>query len=86
MKTTGLLIGILLLTGVAWAGEHDDSGDTDRPGDTIRQEYNPMENRWETIQGQKDLTYNPMEKEWSYQDRGANPTYNPMEGTWEYPK
>lgn len=70
----------------------DDYGyrDNDRPNQYIqeapRQQYNPMENRWETTKGKKELKYNPHNHDFSYQDPGATPTYNPFNHTWEYAK
>ena len=82
-----LLVALVLLSGPVWAEDYDsgyyeDYGQQPQP----RQKYNSMEDRWETVQGEKQLKYNPHEDEWSYQNRDAQPVYNPMEGKWEYPK
>jgi len=49
------------------------------------QRYNPMENRWETTnQDRQTLKYNSMEGNWSYQPDNARPEYNPMENRWDW--
>ena len=56
MKKTMLVIMLFLLTaGICYAQNYDDYGyrDNDGPGAAIRHKYNPMEDRWETVQGEK---------------------------------
>ena len=87
MITLFVCIAILLSAPEAQA-EYDDYGygDYDHPGEYSKQRYNPMEHRWETTRGKKQLKYNGNENEWSYEDPGAQPEYNPMENRWEYQK
>ena len=48
------------------------------------QQYNPLEDRWETAPAGYQLQYNPLENEWSYESPGADLEYNPFDGRWEW--
>lgn len=49
------------------------------------QQYNAMENRWETVPDNSWSTqYNPMTNEWSQQPRGAKVEYNAMRNSWDW--
>lgn len=86
MKTIAFVFALVLVSGVAWAQGDDPRWDTMPMKERSRQQYNPMENRWETTKGKKTLQYNSIENEWSYQEPGAVPVYNSLENRWEYPK
>jgi len=51
-----------------------------------KQEYNAMEDRWETVPDNSDwdVKYNAMENEWSYQPEKAQTEYNAFEDKWEW--
>lgn len=53
---------------------------------SAKQQYNPMENRWETVPDNSNwqTKYNPMENEWSCQPTDAKVEYNPMENQWDW--
>ncbi len=50
------------------------------------QQYNPNENRWETVPDGSNWTtqYNPHDSSWSYQPQDAQIEYNPHESTWDW--
>ena len=48
------------------------------------QQYNPLEDRWETAPAGYQLQYNPLENEWSYESPRADLEYNPFEERWEW--
>ena len=48
------------------------------------QQYNPLEDRWETAPAGYQLQYNPLENEWSYESPRADLEYNPFEDRWEW--
>ena len=48
------------------------------------QQYNPLENHWETAPAGYQLRYNPLENEWSYEPPEADLEYNPFEKRWEW--
>ena len=51
-----------------------------------KQEYNAMEDRWETVPDGSnwDVEYNAYENEWSYQPDDAEIEYNAYEDEWEW--
>ena len=63
-----LIIALLCQTGFVFAG----------------QQYNPLEDRWETAPDRYQLQYNPLENEWSYEAPKADLEYNPFEERWEW--
>jgi len=48
------------------------------------QQYNPLENRWETVPDRYELQYNAFDNEWSYQAPSADLEYNAFENRWEW--
>jgi len=48
------------------------------------QQYNPLEDRWETAPDRYQLQYNPLEDEWSYEAPRAGLEYNPFEDSWDW--
>ena len=48
------------------------------------QQYNPLEDRWETAPAGYQLQYNPLENEWSYEAPRADLEYSPFEERWEW--
>ena len=50
------------------------------------QQYNPNENRWETVPDGSNWTtqYNPHDSSWSYQPQDAQTEYNPHESKWDW--
>ena len=70
---TALLVALLIVTllcqpGFVFAG----------------QQYNPLEDSWETTPDRYRLQYNPLENEWSYEAPRADLEYNPFEDRWEW--
>lgn len=48
------------------------------------QQYNYMENRWETVPDNFEMQYNYMENEWGYHAPDAEMEYNCMENQWDW--
>jgi hypothetical protein len=48
------------------------------------QQYNPLEDRWETAPDRYQLQYNPLEDEWSYEAPSADLEYNAFENRLEW--
>ncbi|MDH3558769.1 MAG: hypothetical protein OES18_23245 [Deltaproteobacteria bacterium] len=48
------------------------------------QQYNPLEDRWETAPDRYQLQYNPLEDEWSYEAPRADLEYNTFENRWDW--
>jgi hypothetical protein len=63
-----LIIALLCQTGFVFAG----------------QQYNPLEDRWETAPDRYQLQYNPLENEWSYEAPSSDLEYNAFENRWEW--
>ena len=66
--TSLLMVTLLFQAGFVFAG----------------QQYNPLEDRWETAPAGYQLQYNPLENEWSYESPRADLEYNPFEERWEW--
>ncbi|MDP8261914.1 MAG: hypothetical protein P9M13_01255 [Candidatus Ancaeobacter aquaticus] len=51
-----------------------------------KQEYNAMENRWETVPENSswNMKYNAMNNDWSYQPDNSKQEYNAMENKWDW--
>ena len=63
-----VMVMVLCLAGFVFAG----------------QQYNPLEDRWETAPNRYQLQYNPLEAEWSYEAPRAGLEYNPFEDSWDW--
>jgi hypothetical protein len=63
-----VLVMVLCLAGFVFAG----------------QQYNPLEERWETAPDRYQLQYNPLSDEWSYEAPRAGLEYNPFEDSWDW--